>query len=318
VQRGYRGTQMGLVYNPRTVDAQQEMQTAPVPLKATPKGLVLGRAGDTYKSVQVLGDLDIAEFGRTMNAMTQWVSPGDGGCLYCHVEGDFAANDKYTKVVARRMLQMTRLINSQWTSHVGQTGVTCYTCHRGKPLPVDFWFTPVPQQAKFAGNHAGQNAPGLQVGLTALPGDPLTPFLVDAQSIRMQGSTALPTEEARSVKQTELTYGLMIHMTRALGVNCTFCHNSRTFASWAASPPQRATAWYGIRMVRQLNNEIFLTLGDVFPPNRLGELGDPPKASCATCHRGVYKPLNGTPMAPDYPGLLPTAAPAVVAAAAAR
>ncbi len=46
----------------------------------------------------------------------------------------------------------------------------------------------------------------------------------------------------------------MIHMSEALGVNCTFCHNTRAIASWPQSTPQRVTAWNGIRMVRNINN----------------------------------------------------------------
>ena len=56
------------------------------------------------------------------------------------------------------------------------------------------------------------------------------------------------------IKQTEWTYALMIIISQALGVNCTYCHNTRSFAEWDASTPQRTTAWYGIRMVRDLNN----------------------------------------------------------------
>jgi photosynthetic reaction center cytochrome c subunit len=100
----------------------------------------------------------------------------------------------------------------------------------------------------------------------------------------------------------------MVHMARSLGVNCTYCHNARSFSDWAQSPPQRVTAWYGIRMVRELNNTVLVPLASAFPQNRLGPTGDGPKLSCATCHRGVYKPLYGVPMVKDYPGLYPPAA----------
>ena len=44
---------------------------------------------------------------------------------------------------------------------------------------------------------------------------------------------AQPGEAANrsSLKQTEHTYGLMMHMSDSLGVNCTYCHNTRSFAS---------------------------------------------------------------------------------------
>ena len=104
----------------------------------------------------------------------------------------------------------------------------------------------------------------------------------------------------------------MSHMSTSLGVNCTYCHNSRSFASWETSPPQRATAWYGIRMVRDLNNDYMTPLTGVFPAHRLGPTGDVGKANCLTCHQGAYKPLYGKSMVKDYPGMV-APAPSVVA-----
>jgi photosynthetic reaction center cytochrome c subunit len=86
-------------------------------------------------------------------------------------------------------------------------------------------------------------------------------------------------------------------------VNCTYCHNSRSFSSWDSSTPQRATAWYGIRMVRAINNGYLTQLTDIFPSDRKGPLGDVAKVNCETCHQGVYKPLFGVSMLKDYPEL---------------
>jgi len=133
VQRGFRGTGMAQVYNPRTVDAQLAMHQAP---EAIPPAEPGGPAGSTvYQNVQVLGDLSVAEFTRTMVAMTAWVAPNEG-CAYCHAGANFASDEKYAKVVARRMLQMTKHLNTDWKDHVAETGVTCYTCHRGQPVPT--------------------------------------------------------------------------------------------------------------------------------------------------------------------------------------
>ncbi|NBW89953.1 MAG: photosynthetic reaction center cytochrome c subunit, partial [Gammaproteobacteria bacterium] len=123
-----------------------------------------------------------------------------------------------------------------------------------------------------------------------------------------------------SVKQAEWTYSLMVHMSESLGVNCTYCHNTRAWSSWEQSRPQRSTAWYGIRMVRNLNNGYLLPLTQVFPQHRKGPTGDVAKINCATCHQGVYKPYFGQSMAKDYPELQgakkPPAAPADAAPAA--
>ena len=171
--------------------------------------------------------------------MTEWVSP-EQGCNYCHTEdGDFASDGIYTKVVARRMLQMTQHLNSNWKTHVGATGVNCYTCHRGQPVPTNIWFTDPgrPHAQGMAGNPAGQNAPAPGVGLASLPNDPFTPFLAEANDIRVVSTTAVPGINRHSIKQTEWTYGLMMHMSNALGVNCTYCHNTRSFTSWDQSNP---------------------------------------------------------------------------------
>jgi photosynthetic reaction center cytochrome c subunit len=323
VQHGYRGTAMAQIYNPRTVAAQAPLNAVPEsPAPASPDG---PKAGQIYQNVKVLGDLSVGEFARHMISITAWVSPKEG-CTYCHVGENFADDGKYTKVVARRMLEMTQQINANWKNHVAQTGVTCYTCHRGNPVPANVWFTEPPQAkaSTFLGNRAGQNIAAPSVGLASLPGDPFTPFLLGAEPIRVNGPTALPTGNRMSTKQTEWTYSLMEHMSTSLGVNCTYCHNTRAFQSWDDAPPQRVTAWYGIRMARELNNDYLLPLTASFPANRLGPTGDVAKIGCGTCHQGAYKPLNGVSMLAGHPELAAPrqaapvpAAPAASATAAA-
>jgi photosynthetic reaction center cytochrome c subunit len=167
------------------------------------------------------------------------------------------------------------------------------------------------------GDKAGQNSPEAVVNLSSLPNDPFTPFLLGNQNIRVAATTALPNGNRQSIKQTEWTYGLMTHASQALGVNCTYCHNTRSFQSWQDNPPQRAVAWYGIRMARSINKDYLEPLANVFPDYRKGALGDVAKANCATCHQGAYKPLYGAPMVRDFPELL-APAPATEAVAAAQ
>lgn len=302
VQRGYRGTGMLQVYNPRILDAITQANIPPVALE--PASADGPRASQVFQNVKVLGDLSAAEFTRLMTAMTEWVSPKEG-CNYCHNPENFADDNVYTKVVSRRMLEMTRHINSDWTTHVAATGVTCYTCHRGQAVPKEIWFKEVPQAnaSTFMGYRGGQNLAATSVKYASLPGDPFTPFLLEALPIRVGSETALPAGNRASLKQTEWTYSLMTHMSTALNVNCTYCHNSRSFVEWDGAPPQRVTAYHGIRMTRDLNVAYLEPLTGAFPANRLGALGDAPKVNCATCHQGAYKPLNGAPMLKDYPGL---------------
>lgn len=314
-QTGFRGTAMEQIYNPRTLKAAAALNAAPPVAAAIPAQPGGPTAGTVYQNVKVLGDLGVGEFARTMNAITEWVSPQQG-CNYCHIEGNFADDSKYTKTVARRMLQMTQHINTDWKTHVAETGVTCYTCHRGNPVPKEVWFGPVAQKSQGGslGNDAGQNRPAKPVGYSSLPYDPYTPYLLGDKQIRVNGNAALAMSGAAanrsSTKQAEHTYGLMMHMSTSLGVNCTYCHNTQSFQAWEGnSTPQRATAWYGIRLARDLNNAYLVPLTGSFPPNRLGPTGDVAKVNCASCHQGAYKPLYGAAMAKHYPALLAPAKP---------
>jgi len=303
-QTGYRGTGMVDVINPRM---EAELQSAQVVPEPTPLPPAAGpTAGDIYQNVQVLDDLSIARFTRLMQAITEWVSP-EQGCAYCHNLNNLAEDSVYTKVVARRMLQMTQNINNEWGDHVQQTGVTCYTCHRGENVPQYGWFNSDPA-AKAVGGMAGwrngQNRASPEVGLTSLPEDPYTSYIDGDEDIRVIGSTALPDGDSRAtIQSTEGTYALMIHMSEALGVNCTYCHNSRGFSVWNESTPQRAMSWYGLEMARTLNNDYVSPLSEVLPAHRLGPTGQGLKINCTTCHQGVNKPLNGVSMVDGFPSL---------------
>jgi photosynthetic reaction center cytochrome c subunit len=302
-QQGYRGTGMVGVENPRILAAQK----AALPALPDAPPAVAGdgpKAKEIFQNVKVLGELPVAEFTRHMLAITQWVAP-EQGCGYCHNLANLADDSKYTKVVARRMIQMTQHLNVDWKQHVAGTGVTCYTCHRGHAVPQQAWYAvPVPKHnvAGMLGNDGGQNKASASVGLASLPYDPLSTFLADQDPIRVQGTTALPTGNRESIKQAEFTYGLMMHISKSLGVNCTFCHNTRSFQSWEG-PPQRVTAYYGIRMARDVNNAYLTPLTATFPRERLGPTGDVAKVGCATCHQGLNKPLGGLAMAKDFIGL---------------
>lgn len=302
VQRGYDGTGMVLIKDKDDLTAISEKNVAPLVLPpAVGEGT---KAAEAYKNVQVLGGLTTSQFTRLMTSITMWVAP-EQGCAYCHNTENLASDELYTKVVSRRMFQMVQHINNDWGAHVAQTGVTCYTCHRGKPVPEYIWFEQPehPQAHRAVGNPMEQNMPGALVGLTSLPTDSLSPFLVNSAGVRIVGTEALPYGNRSSIKQAEWTYGLMMHMSESLGVNCTYCHNTQAFADWSKSPVARTTAWHGIQMARELNNEFLLPLRDKYPANRLGVNGDPPKLNCQTCHQGAYKPLLGLSLMKDYPSL---------------
>jgi len=305
-QIGYRGVAMEQLDNPRTEAAIAASQQVPEPVPPAPEG---GRlASEAYENVQILGSLTEDEFNRIMVAITNWVSPEEG-CGYCH-NLENLAEDVPMKIIARRMFQMTKHINQDWTDHVKQTGVTCYTCHRGQNVPNGIWYEgPGDEPGRgMAAYTAGQNKPAPEIGLTSLPSDPFSGQLDEEANVRVVGTTVLPRSDTPSkLKKTEETYALMIHMSQALGVNCTFCHNSRAFQSWNQSVPARNSAWYGIRMVRDLNSNYVTPLKPLYLPERLGPMGDAPKLNCTTCHQGQNLPLGGAQMAADYPELDATA-----------
>ncbi len=302
VQRGYRGVAMETNYNPRDVAVYLAANKVPASLPSL--GTAGPKAGTVYKNVQVLSDISVGQFTRLMVSITNWVAPQQG-CAFCHNTANMAEDSVYTKVVARRMLQMTQHINADWQQHVAQTGVTCYTCHRGQNLPSQVWYNN-PGPTRFNGMAETSSGMGLvsrPAGLASLPYDPFTPYLEGDHDIRVQSERALPGADDHSIKETEWTYALMMHFANSLGVNCTYCHNSRAFGNWEQSTPQRVTAWYGIRMVRDLNGAYIDPLRPVFPVDQLGPTGDTAKLNCATCHQGVFKPLYGVSMAKDFPEL---------------
>lgn len=301
-QTGYRGTGQQQLISAQNLRILEAANALPEPIdKASSAG---ERATEAYKNVQVLTDLSTEEFNRVMVAITQWVSP-DEGCAYCHNTENLADDGLYTKIVARRMLQMNRHINADYTSHVANTGVTCYTCHRGKPVPSNIWFENpgAPHAGGMSAHNYGFGHPSKSNGATGLPVDPFKPHLLGDDTIRVEGKQALPALSGASIQQTEQSFSLMIHMSEALGVNCAFCHNTRNFGGWEESKPQRVVAWHGLAMLRELNANYLDPLKPVYPAHRLGPQGDSPKANCATCHQGAPKPLLGQSMAKDFPEL---------------
>lgn len=306
-QTGFRGTGMVEVSNPRIAGPLLAGQLSAIPASVPPPPPGGPTAGEIYQNVQLLGHLSIGEFNHLKQAWVDWVAP-EQGCAYCHNLANMASDEVYTKVVSRRMLQMNWTVNEDWNTHVGDTGVTCYTCHRGQNVPQYVWVNSDPAEhtgGGMLGWTAGQNRPSEAVGLSSLPYDPFSDLIEGNESIRVVGRTALPEgQPIGSMQETERTYALMIHMSEALNVNCTYCHNTRNFSTWEQSSPQRVTSWFGLEMTRLLNMEYVSPLSSVLPPHRLGPTGEGQKINCETCHVGVNKPLGGLVLTENYPSLL--------------
>jgi photosynthetic reaction center cytochrome c subunit len=306
--------------------AEPVSQVAPPPLPPAATGGPM--AGQVYHNVKVLTDVSAAEFMRLQSAITQWVSPSQG-CDYCHVGKDYESDAKATKVAARWMLQMVRHMNATWTSHLAPVGVTCFTCHRGSPVPAETWFPTAPAPVhQFVAKQEPWNESADTVR-KFFPDAGWDEYFLQDEPIAVQSTTALPTNSIHAQIVAKRVYEMMMQMADGIGVNCGYCHNSRAFEDWGQSTPARWTGYYGIKLVQDLNRNFMLRLSGIVPLQRAlvreqmipvipqreaGIQGGNGMIVCATCHYGEPDPIHGAAMLRDYPGL--TGATALPAASA--
>src|ERR1051326_5170232 len=83
-------------------------------------------AGEAFKNVQLLKEVPAGQF---LKAMQQISASLGVQCNFCHVQNDFASDEKQEKKTARSMITMVHTINQQFFD--GKMEVRCYTCHRG-------------------------------------------------------------------------------------------------------------------------------------------------------------------------------------------
>ncbi|MEQ8256619.1 MULTISPECIES: photosynthetic reaction center cytochrome PufC [Roseovarius] len=260
-------------------------------------------AGDARENVPPgLEGLTVENYDRLLAAMRQWTG----------IPNLFEDMDSYQTSVGYTMIGMTQNLNENWDGHVNankEVGVTCYTCHRGQPVPSDIWFDISPVNERVEGWGAVQNRVTPLSSYTSLPSDALQTYLVDGESIKVHDLDSrvagVPGVDGYpGIQHAERTYALMNYISNSLGVNCVFCHNSRAFYDGAQVTPQWATETLGIQMVQELNNDYLIPIAGLLPESRLGPTnGDAPKAACRTCHKGYQQPLQGTNVIKDWPEL---------------
>jgi hypothetical protein len=86
-----------------------------------------GGRGGPPKNLKILKPEDIRPvMGAMRGALGQ-------KCEFCHVEGDFASDEKHEKLTARKMIELVNDVNAKFPD--GKVHVSCYTCHRGKTEP---------------------------------------------------------------------------------------------------------------------------------------------------------------------------------------
>ena len=321
---GYHGTQMAFR---GTQSIQFESRAEKVPINAiVPEALPAAAEGGPkataqYKNVKVLTDVSAAEFMRLQQAITNWVSPKEG-CAFCHDTKDFSSDVKPQKLAARKMLEMTRYINSAWATHVNPAGVTCYTCHRGQAVPAEVWWPRIPAPIKQAVDHSEPWNEAADTVTKFFPNAGFAEYYLQDNPIAAQSTTAMRTHDVADYIVVKRVYEMMMQMSLQVGVNCGYCHNSRAFESWAESTPMRWTGYYALRFIRDLNRNYLLPLAQVIPQQRIlvhstampvipdNQRGQQPGnalLTCGTCHYRLPQPLNGANMVKDYPGLVGTA-----------
>ncbi|MFO7759093.1 MAG: photosynthetic reaction center cytochrome PufC [Roseovarius sp.] len=312
LQTGPRGT--GMSVPEFTVDLAAPDPDIEVFLASTSSPIVPGDDAETADEAREnvppgLEDLTVENYDRLLAAMREWTGIPDL----------FEDPANYQSSVGYLMIGMTQTINDEWAGHVNankEVGVTCYTCHRGQPVPENVWFRISPVNDSVEGWAANQNRVTMQSQYTSLPSDALEKYLLDGEDIAVHDLESRVAgrpgdEDYASIQATERTYSLMNYVSNSLGVNCLFCHNSRAFYSASGQiTPQWATATLGIEMVLELNNTYLAPLDGILPEHRLGPVyADAPKAACATCHNGYQQPLQGTNVIKDWPELASTAEP---------
>ena len=88
-------------------------------------------AEEAFKNIKVLRGASAENFNQGMHLISGALGVE---CEYCHVERDFVSDDVKKKDIARDMITMTADLNRRMFK--GEAVVTCYTCHRGHPIPV--------------------------------------------------------------------------------------------------------------------------------------------------------------------------------------
>src|SRR6185436_11212954 len=96
-------------------------------------------AGEVFKNIQLLKDMSAK---RLLSVMEIGYARSLGvSCDHCHVDDDFASDDKRPKLAARDMIRMMKDINDRLAKMEnlevqGQGHINCTTCHRGQVKPA--------------------------------------------------------------------------------------------------------------------------------------------------------------------------------------
>jgi photosynthetic reaction center cytochrome c subunit len=175
-------------------------------------------AEEVFKNIQVLRGVPVNQFMEEMGFIS--ASLGES-CEYCHVlentGWDTYAKDTDRKQTARRMVIMMSIINQ--TNFGGKREVTCFTCHRGGPLPR---VTPTVEEV-----YSGA--------------DPIEPEFVDVQSPGAPSADQIFDKYIQALGGTQRLARLTSFTAKGTSVGYGDERYQRKVEIYAKTPSQRTT-----------------------------------------------------------------------------
>jgi photosynthetic reaction center cytochrome c subunit len=208
-------------------------------------------------NVQVLVGMSSAQ---VWTYMQQYVSGALGvGCQYCHNIENFASDEYEQKIAARNMLYLVNDVNAEFIVDLPNwrgNYVQCATCHNNQPQgmeavgqqfinsvpPILVTVDPLDEMGMAITDpelkpEAIQEPVDLKEAILYYVynyqvWDPYDPARADSG----RGSLALTYDGGRTQDQVTINQNVMNFHAWALGVGCTYCHNSRNFVAYETDP----------------------------------------------------------------------------------
>jgi hypothetical protein len=146
-------------------------------------------AEDVYKNIKTLKGIPADELIPAMQFITYSLGVE---CSFCHVENAFEKDDKKPKQTARKMMQMMTAIDRD--NFDAKQMVTCYSCHRGAPKPVETPIVAETGSRPAMGNVLHEGAPA--------PNSPPVDQIIAKYTEAVGGAQALAKINTRELKGT--------------------------------------------------------------------------------------------------------------------
>ncbi|MFL6216398.1 MAG: photosynthetic reaction center cytochrome c subunit family protein [Blastocatellia bacterium] len=172
-------------------------------------------AEERFKNIQIFKGQPAQNVMRAMQFFTRSLGVE---CSFCHVPHQMDKDDKDEKKFARQMYQIAQYANKQ----IGESRVSCYTCHRGheKPdVPAEFGHEQVGEMFKKAAAENSKPAETVYKNIQIFKGQP--------------AGIVMPA---------------MRLIAKELGVRCDFCHVMGAFDKDDNPHKKTARQMYGMMM----------------------------------------------------------------------